>query len=120
MAPYLIEVSRRSAQATAGTGLAQGPYVAERAGVEPTTLRLKVIVSTKAPPRPTTLELIENFCNWWASKNLSGPGHPRPSARHCTYRTHQTPIHSGVQKGVPRVRRPRASRLGHPMREIFL
>src|SRR6218665_876349 len=24
-----------------------------RAGVEPTTLRLKVIVSTKAPPRPT-------------------------------------------------------------------
>src|SRR6218665_3376063 len=36
-------VSRRSAQATAGIGLAQGPYVAARAGVEPTTLRLKVI-----------------------------------------------------------------------------
>src|SRR6218665_2171096 len=35
-------------------GLAQDPYVAARAGVEPTTLRLKVIVSTKAPPRPTT------------------------------------------------------------------
>jgi len=31
----------------------QGPYVAARAGVEPTTFRLKVIVSTKAPPRPT-------------------------------------------------------------------
>src|SRR6218665_2316523 len=31
--------------------LAQGPYVAARTGVEPTTLRLKVIVSTKAPPR---------------------------------------------------------------------
>ena len=48
-------VSRRSAQATAGKGLAQGPYVrlrGARAGVEPTTLRLKVIISTKAPPRP--------------------------------------------------------------------
>ena len=33
---------------------AQGPYVASRAGVEPTTLRLKVIVSTKAPPHPTS------------------------------------------------------------------
>ena len=31
----------------------QGPYVASRAGVELTTLRLKVIVSTKTPPRPT-------------------------------------------------------------------
>ena len=45
-------VSRRRAQATAGKGLAQGPYVAARALVEPTILRLKVIVSTKAPPRP--------------------------------------------------------------------
>src|SRR6218665_1348155 len=44
----------RSAQATAGKGLAQGPYVTARAGVEPTTLRLKVIDSTKAPSRPTT------------------------------------------------------------------
>ena len=41
-----IGVSRRSAQATEDKGLAQGPYVAARAGVEPTTLRLKVIVST--------------------------------------------------------------------------
>ena len=32
-------------------GLAQGPYVAAGAGVEPTTLRLKVIDSTNAPPR---------------------------------------------------------------------
>jgi len=29
--------------------------VAARAGVQPTTLRLKVIVSTKAPPRPTNI-----------------------------------------------------------------
>jgi len=27
--------------------------VAAKAGVEPTTLRSRVIVSTKAPPRPT-------------------------------------------------------------------
>src|SRR6218665_2907486 len=31
----------------------QGPYVAARAGVDPTTPRLKVIVSTKEPPLPT-------------------------------------------------------------------
>ena len=51
---YCIGVSRRSAQAAVSKGLAQCPYVAARAGVEPTTLRLKVIISTKAPPRPTT------------------------------------------------------------------
>src|SRR6218665_1003217 len=50
---YCMGVSRRSAQATAGKEFAQGPYVAARAGVEPTTLRLKVIVSTKVPQRPT-------------------------------------------------------------------
>src|SRR6218665_4047674 len=42
-----------NAQATAGKGLAQGFYVAARAGVEPTTLRLRVIDFTNAPPRPT-------------------------------------------------------------------
>src|SRR6218665_681833 len=50
---YCIGVSRRSAQATVGKRLAQGPYVAATAEVEPTTLRLKVIDSTKTPPRPT-------------------------------------------------------------------
>src|SRR6218665_1001929 len=45
--------------ATAGKGLAQFPYVAARAGVEPTTLRLKVIVSIKAPPRPTFMDCPE-------------------------------------------------------------
>jgi len=45
-------VSHQSAQATVGKGLAQDSYMAARAGVEPTTLWLKV-VSTKAPPRPT-------------------------------------------------------------------
>src|SRR6218665_210130 len=52
---YCIGVSRRSAQATAGKGLAQGPYMAARAGVEPTTFRLKAIDSTKAPQCPTTM-----------------------------------------------------------------
>src|SRR6218665_2930810 len=42
----------------AGKGLAQGRYVAARAGVEPTTLRLKVIASTKAPPRPTNIRIL--------------------------------------------------------------
>ena len=42
-------------QATVGKGLAQGPYMAARAGVEPTTLRLKAIDSTKAPACPTIL-----------------------------------------------------------------
>ena len=50
---YCIGVSHRSAQATAGKGPAQGPYMAARAGVEPTTLRLRVIASTNAPPFPT-------------------------------------------------------------------
>src|SRR6218665_279418 len=30
-----------------------------RAGVEPTTLRLKVIASTNAPPRPTSMHVLE-------------------------------------------------------------
>src|SRR6218665_1715234 len=54
---YCIGVSRRSAQATAGKGLAQGPYMAARAGVETTTLRLKAIASTKAPPSPIYYEV---------------------------------------------------------------
>src|SRR6218665_3474272 len=49
---YCIGVSRRSTQATAGKGLAQGPYMAAKAGVEPATLRLRVITSTNAPPCP--------------------------------------------------------------------
>src|SRR6218665_3346339 len=51
---YCIRVSRRNAQATAGKGLAQVPYMAARAGVEPTTLQLRVIASSNAPPCPTS------------------------------------------------------------------
>ena len=43
-----------------GKGLAQGPYMAARVGVEPTTLWLKVIDSAKAPPCPTTNAVIVN------------------------------------------------------------
>ena len=50
----MSEFHAEASQATASEGLAQGLYVAARTGVEPTTLRLKVIVSTKVPPRPTT------------------------------------------------------------------
>src|SRR6218665_518514 len=42
-------------QLTAGKGLAQGLYVTARAGVELTTLRLRVIASTNAPSRPTII-----------------------------------------------------------------
>src|SRR6218665_1771230 len=47
---YCIGVSRRSAQATVSEGLLQGSNMMARAGVEPTTLRLKVIDSAKVPP----------------------------------------------------------------------
>src|SRR6218665_1786989 len=40
-------------QAIAGKGLAQGSYMAARAGFEPTTLRSNGVVSTNAPPCPT-------------------------------------------------------------------
>ena len=39
-------------QATASEGLAQGPYVAARAGFELTTLRTKGDESTPEPPWP--------------------------------------------------------------------
>src|SRR6218665_3629611 len=42
-------------QAIAGKGLAQGPYMAARAGFEPTTLRSNGVASTNAPPCPTTM-----------------------------------------------------------------
>ena len=54
--------------------LAKGPYVAARAGVEPTTLQLKVIVSTKAPPRPT---------RWTSYKNAGKSKSFRHSDHYC-------------------------------------
>ena len=49
----------------AGKGLAQGPYMAARAGVEPTTLQLRVIASTNAPPCPTCFLVIVSTGFLW-------------------------------------------------------
>ena len=58
MQRHCIGVSRRIAQATVSKELAQGSYVAARAGVEPTTLQLRVIDLTNAPLRPTTFHQV--------------------------------------------------------------
>src|SRR6218665_1778535 len=59
---YCIGVSRRSAQATVSKGLAQGPYMAARSGVKPTTLWLRVIDLTNVPPRPTLVCFLFWIC----------------------------------------------------------
>ena len=46
------EFHAEAPQATASEGLAQGPYVADRVGLKPTTLRTKDVESTNAPPHP--------------------------------------------------------------------
>src|SRR6218665_1004349 len=48
-------------QAIAGKGLAQGPYMAARAGFEPMTLRSNGVVSTNAPPCPIVCSLLLNI-----------------------------------------------------------
>src|SRR6218665_1873845 len=49
-------------QAIAGKELAQGPYMAARAGFEPMTLRSNGVVSTNAPPCPTIyLSILETY-----------------------------------------------------------
>src|SRR6218665_3110534 len=75
---YCIEVSRRSAQATVGKRLAQGPYVAARAEVEPTTLRLRIIDLTYAPPRPVRSYCV---CQWRMQEFVMG-GLPKIFASH--------------------------------------
>src|SRR6218665_948755 len=77
---YCIGVSRRSAQATAGKGLAQGPYVTARAGVEPTTLRLRVIASTNAPSRPNIMYTSSCLCHLVDSSPFSRSDHIPHSA----------------------------------------
>ena len=60
------EFHAEASQATASEGLTQGPYVAARAGYEPTTLRSIAIDSTNEPPRPTKLDSYDEFlftCN---------------------------------------------------------
>jgi len=53
--------------ATASEGLAQGPYVAARAGFELATLRTKGVESTYAPPRPTN-RCFKISASWFTNK----------------------------------------------------
>src|SRR6218665_3867919 len=61
------EFHAEAPQATASEGLAQGPYVAARAGVEPTTLRSIGVDSANEPPCPTrnkrTIIVTERLCS---------------------------------------------------------
>jgi len=52
------EFHAEAPQATASEGLAKGPYVAARVGVELMTLRTKGVDSANAPPTP------HNFCHF--------------------------------------------------------
>jgi len=54
------EFHTKAPQATASEGLAQGPYVAARAGFKPTTLWTKGDKSTNESPHPTIHSLPEN------------------------------------------------------------
>jgi len=54
----VLEFHAEALHSTVSEGLAQGPYVAARAGVEPITLLTKGVASSNAPmrhPRPTTV-----------------------------------------------------------------
>ena len=48
----VLEFHVEAPQATASEGLAQGPYMAFRAGFESATLRTKGVESTNEPPLP--------------------------------------------------------------------
>ena len=48
----MSEFHAEAPQATVSEGLAQGPYVAARAGFEHTTLRTKGAESANVPPHP--------------------------------------------------------------------
>ena len=50
----VLEFHAKALQAAVREGLAQGPYMAARAGFDPATLRTKGVDSTNAPPSPTT------------------------------------------------------------------
>jgi len=52
-------------QATVSKGLAQGPYMAARAGIELMTLRTKGVDSTKAPPCPIIMPQIKDTVRIW-------------------------------------------------------
>src|SRR6218665_3564715 len=83
---HCIGVSRRSAQATAGKGLAKGPYMAARAGVEPTTLQLRVIASTNAAPCPMKCRgIVYHLLRFFAKRQLILNNCPKVDEVLCTY-----------------------------------
>ena len=48
-------------QPNASEGLAEGPYVAARAGFEPATLRTKGVQSTNEPQRPSNIDKLSTI-----------------------------------------------------------
>ena len=54
----MLEFHAEAPQAYASEGLAQGSYVAARAGFEPMTLRMKGDESTIEPPHPGSCNLV--------------------------------------------------------------
>ena len=54
----MLEFHDQTPQATVSEELAQGPYVAARAGFELTTIQTKGAESTNEPPSPCTLYYI--------------------------------------------------------------
>src|SRR6218665_1507015 len=63
----VLEFHAEASQATANEALAQGPYVAARAGFVPVTLQTKGAESTNEPPRPT-----RNAVHYNSDKRTSG------------------------------------------------
>ena len=57
-ADTVSEFLAEAPQAIASEELPQGPYVAARAGVDPTTLRTIGVDSTNEPPRPTSYYIL--------------------------------------------------------------
>ena len=64
----MSEFQAEVAQATVSEGLAQGPYVAARAGFEPTTLRTKGDESTNEPSYPTMYSCLRSEAASFVSK----------------------------------------------------
>jgi len=56
------EFDAEAPQATASEGLAQGPYVAAKTGLKPTTFQTKGVESTNEPPCPTIISLQDFHC----------------------------------------------------------
>ena len=84
---YMLPVPEFHAEVS--EGLAQGPYVAARAGVEPMTLRTKDVDSTNAPPTPSGVNHggtgrdcpLQSFD--WGTAVLTVPPKVQASEGHC-------------------------------------